>query len=71
MTATSRHPDALASDVPRASAWTVVARALAVAALLVAALLSWRFAAAVWLLGTIAILALVAIAASAFRRFRA
>lgn len=67
----SHHPGASASDEPRAAAWTTASRVFAVVVLLVAAVLSWRFAAAVWLLGAIAILLLVAMAASALRRFRA
>ncbi|MCA4904067.1 MAG: hypothetical protein INH10_15640 [Rhodocyclaceae bacterium] len=67
----SRYPGTLASYVPRAAAWTIASRVLAVVVLLVAAVLSWRFAAAVWFLGTLAILVLVAIAVNALREFRA
>jgi hypothetical protein len=66
----SRHPGASASGVPRVAKWTIASRVFALVVLLVAAVLSWHFAAAFWLLGTIAILALVAIATSALRRFR-
>lgn len=67
----SRHRGAAAGDVPPASAWTIAPWVLAAAVMLVAAVLSWRLAAAIWLLGAIAIVALVAIAASALRRLRA